>query len=46
MRTWTPADVAEAVRRTRAAQGLPPKIEDRSVLRRIATLVTAGKKAA
>lgn len=35
-----PSDVADYVRRSRDAQGLPPTIEDPSVLARVAAVLT------
>ena len=40
----TPAEVAAWVERSRAAQGLPPTIEDPAVIARLATLAFAGEE--
>lgn len=35
-------DIAQLVERSRAAQGLPPRVEDATTISRIVTLVKAG----
>jgi hypothetical protein len=38
----TPAEIRDWTERSRANQGLPPKIEDQAVLSRLVTLAFAG----
>lgn len=49
VRTWTDEDVKALVRRTRAEQGLPPKITDPATIDRVVELLAdhdAERKAA
>jgi|RhiMetdeSRZDD1v2_1073273.scaffolds.fasta_scaffold166573_5 hypothetical protein len=39
----TPAEVAAWVERSRAAQGLPARLEDKAILSKIVTLALAGE---
>ena len=40
----TPAEIREWTERSRAAQGLPPRIEDPGVLTRLVTLAFSGQR--
>jgi hypothetical protein len=43
---WPMAEIEKAVEESRAKQGLPPRITDPEILRKVATIVRLAEKSA